>query len=502
MTLEEIREHIENMKFFNKGDQIILALSGGPDSACLFYALNQMKSEYGLSINCVHVNHGLRGKASDADEDFVRLICKQNNCNLRVVSADINVLAKKWKLSTEEAGRKVRYQAFYEEAEKVFEATGVLPKILIAHNMDDQAETILFRIIRGTGVTGLKAMQKSEITPRGFELVRPLLEISKRDILEALHSAELPYCEDKTNDEPIYARNKIRIDIIPAMEGINPALKEAVARLGEISREQEDYIDSMAQKCLDRLIREHKIIVSHRMSIIPLEGLISEHVAIKKRVFSLIIKQMGLLENVGFRHMESLVEMLESDNPSAEINLPCGYKACRVYGNLAIFSNDFFSMENKLEMKISTVDKLPERIAKCENVESGSETGGSQENYSQFENDDMHFDIFVSKSVFEQKYGKSKQPVLRFRQPGDYMILKDGGKKKIKNLFIDDKIPRILRDRVPILAVGSEVIWIGDLTGRSNGRLSGDFQLRNNRVETNCESGSMSWFHIEILSKM
>ena len=156
MTLKEIREHIKNMKFFNNGDQIILALSGGPDSACLFYALNQIKSEYGLSINCVHVNHGLRGKASDADEDFVRLICKQNNCNLRVVSADINALAKEWKLSTEEAGRKVRYQAFYQGAENVFKATGVAPKILIAHNMDDQAETILFRIIRGTGVAGLK----------------------------------------------------------------------------------------------------------------------------------------------------------------------------------------------------------------------------------------------------------------------------------------------------------------------------------------------------------
>ena len=93
MTLKEIREHIENMKFFNNGDQIILALSGGPDSACLFYVLNQIKSELDLSISCVHVNHGLRGKASDADEDFVRLMCKQNNCNLRVVSADINALA-------------------------------------------------------------------------------------------------------------------------------------------------------------------------------------------------------------------------------------------------------------------------------------------------------------------------------------------------------------------------------------------------------------------------
>lgn len=112
----------------------------------------------------------------------------------------------------------------------------------------------------------------------------------------------------------------------------------------------------------------------------------------------------------------------------------------------------------------------------------------------------MHFDIFISKSVFEKKYGKSKQPVLRYRNPGDYMILKSGAKKKIKNIFVDDKIPRILRDRVPLLAVGSEIIWMGDLTGCSNGRLSGDFQIDSNKVESyDGENGAEGWFHIEIL---
>ena len=207
MTLEEIIECIKSLKFLNNGDQIILALSGGPDSACLFYALNQMKSEFDLSINCVHVNHGLRGKASDADEYFVRSICKKYNCNLRVVSADIKKLASERKLSTEEAGRIVRYQSFYEEAEKVFKETGSSPKILIAHNMDDQAETILFRIIRGTGVTGIKAMQKVEMTDAGFEIIRPLLDVSKRDILKALDTGNFSYCKDNTNERYSSSKN-------------------------------------------------------------------------------------------------------------------------------------------------------------------------------------------------------------------------------------------------------------------------------------------------------
>ena len=522
MTLEEIRERIKSLKFLNNGDQIILALSGGPDSACLFYALNQLKSELDLSINCVHVNHGLRGEASDADEYFVRSICKQNNCNLRVIAADINRLAREWKLSTEEAGRKVRYQSFYEEAEKVFKDTGKQPKILIAHNMDDQAETILFRIIRGTGVTGIKAMQKAEITTDGFEILRPLLDVSKRDILEALDIGNFSYCKDNTNELPIYARNKIRLNIIPAMERINPALKEAVIRLGDIAREQEDFLDKKAYECLEALKSEYEIILTQCMSVIPADVLRGYHVAIQKRVFSLIIKQMGILDNISYKHMESFVELLESENPSTEIDLPYGFKACRIYGDVGIFAKEFFSTENPFDMKISTIYNLPENMRerehiKCkdtEKAEQGTQRSTCQSiyrstcqsthqspfnsKYHQFENSDMHFDIFISKSVFEKKYGKSKQPVLRYRNTGDYMILKSRAKKKIKNIFVDDKIPRILRDRVPLIVVGSEVLWMGDLTGRSNGRLSGDFQI-DNKALNKCENGNEGWFHIEIL---
>lgn len=523
MTLEEIRERIKSLDFLDNGDQIILALSGGPDSACLFYAINQMKSEFDLSINCVHVNHGLRGKASDADEYFVRSICKKYNCNLRVVSADIKKLASERKLSTEEAGRIVRYQSFYEEAEKVFKETGSSPKILIAHNMDDQAETILFRIIRGTGVTGIKAMQKVEMTDAGFEIIRPLLDVSKRDILKALDTGNFSYCKDNTNELPIYARNKIRLDIIPAMESINPALKEAVIRLGDIAREQEDFLDRKAYECLEALKSEYKIVLTQYMSIIPANVLKTYHIAIQKRVFSIILKQMGILDNISYKHMESLVELLESENPSTEIDLPYGFKACRIYGDVGILADEFFLMENSFDMKISTVYNLPENMRerghiKCKDTEKTAQgayrstcqstcqsTYRSTFNstYHQFENSDMHFDVFIARSVFEKKYGKSKKPVLRYRNPGDYMVLKDGKKKKIKNILVDDKIPRILRARVPLLAVGSEIIWMGDLTGRSNGRLSVEFQIDSNKVLNNSNgNGSEGWFHIEILREM
>ena len=482
-----------------------------------------MKSEFDLSINCVHVNHGLRGKASDADEYFVRSICKKYNCNLRVVSADIKKLASERKLSTEEAGRIVRYQSFYEEAEKVFKETGSSPKILIAHNMDDQAETILFRIIRGTGVTGIKAMQKVEMTDAGFEIIRPLLDVSKRDILKALDTGNFSYCKDNTNELPIYARNKIRLDIIPAMESINPALKEAVIRLGYIAREQEDFLDRKAYECIEALKSEYKIIWTQYMSIISADVLRTYHVAIQKRVFSIILKQMGILDNISYKHMESLVELLESENPLTEIDLPYGFKACRIYGDVGILADEFFLMENSFDMKISTVYNLPENMRerghiKCKDTEKTAQgayrstcqsTYRSTFNstYHQFENSDMHFDVFIAKSVFEKKYGKSKKPVLRYRNPGDYMVLKDGKKKKIKNILVDDKIPRILRARVPLLAVGSEIIWMGDLTGRSNGRLSVEFQIDSNidcnKVENNNgENGAEGWFHIEILREM
>ena len=523
MTLNEIIEHIEGLKFFNRGDRVILALSGGPDSACLFYALNKMKDELDMSIYCVHVNHELRGKSSDADEDFVRDMCKQNNCSLTVISADVAALAKEWKISTEEAGRKVRYQAFYEEAEKVYKDCGVLPKIAIAHNKDDQAETILFRIIRGTGVTGLKAMHEVETTEEGFDILRPLLGISKCDILDALDSQNLTYCNDKTNEQPIYARNKIRLEIILAMECINPALKDAVVRLGDIAREQEDFLDSMANSCLEKLRDEHKIILSSSMSMIPVNELSGYNVAIQKRVLSLIIRQMGIFENIGYKHMESIVNLLKSDNPSAEINLPRGYTACRIYEEIGFFSDEFLSMEDPYVMNITTVEEIPKKAfpqagrltneyqtlgntaasRDSEIVQTSQNLPNDSTNeYAYFENENMHFNLFLPKKMFEEKYGKSKQAVLRYRHAGDYMVLKDGGKKKIKNIFVDDKIPRVLRDRVPLLAVGSEVIWIGDLTGRTNGRLSGDFQIENINGKNHGENSIASWFHVEILRKM
>ena len=523
MTLNEIIEHIEGLKFFNRGDRVILALSGGPDSACLFYALNKIKDELDMSIYCVHVNHELRGKSSDADEYFVRDMCKQNNCSLTVISADVAALAKEWKISTEEAGRKVRYQAFYEEAEKVYKDCGVLPKIAIAHNKDDQAETILFRIIRGTGVTGLKAMHEVETTEEGFDILRPLLGISKCDILDALDSQNLTYCNDKTNEQPIYARNKIRLEIIPAMECINPALKDAVVRLGDIAREQEDFLDSMANSCLEKLRDEHKIILSSSMSMIPVDELSVYNVAIQKRVLSLIIRLMGIFENIGYKHMESIVNLLKSDNPSAEINLPRGYTACRIYEEIGFFSDEFLSMEDPFIINISTAREItkkdfPQGACLVKEYHSSVDTNVLQDSqteqiskessqdsirdYACFENENLHFNIFLSKELFEEKFGKSKQPVLRYRQPGDYMSLKGGVKKKIKNIFVDDKIPRILRDQVPLLAVGSEVIWIGDLTGRTNGRLSGDFQIENINTENDGESSNAGWFRIEILRKM
>lgn len=504
MTLNEIREHIEGLNFINEGDQVVLALSGGPDSACLFYALNQMKDKLGITINCVHVNHGLRGVESNADEDFVREICRQNNCPLTVVSTDVASLAKVLKISTEETGRKVRYQAFYEETDKVYKETGKFPSILVAHNMDDQAETILFRIIRGTGITGLRAMQKYEITSQGYEIIRPLLDISKRDILEALQSEGLPYCEDKTNELPIYARNKIRLDIIPAMESINPAIKEAVVRLGEIADEQYEFLEIKAHQCIEKLKRENKIILTQSITMVSTDELRPYHVVVQKRVFSQIIKRMGLFENISYKHLEALVALLKSENPSTGIDLPYGFKACRIYGEIGIFSNEIFSKKNLFEMCISTADKLPENIAEKGHVKvANSNKAVNSDEYTQnihwqFENRYLHFIVFLSKEVFEQKYGKSKKPVLRYRQPGDYMILKDGGRKKIKNIFVDDKIPRILRNRIPLLAVGSEIIWIADLTGRSNGRLSGDFQIENLKAKNCGELGNTGWFRIDI----
>ncbi len=543
MNLEILTNRIKNTGVIQKGDRIVLGLSGGPDSVCLFCALNSLKDELKLDIHCVHVNHGLRGESSDSDEAFVRSLCNRWNVPLRVVKINCEQLAKDRKISVEEAGRDARYEAFSDYAQELLTEerlagkgvsspngdvaseevlseerlpdygvspdkgaarTGIKggprPKIAVAQNKDDQAETIIYRIIRGTGINGLKAMGHSSFLASGFEVIRPILGIEKKEIVGFLDNEGIPYCVDCTNNESLYARNKIRLEIIPKMESINSSAKGAIVRLGSIAAEYEDFLDKEANKIFDS-VREVKYCpgsVDH--IILPVKLFLGCHKVLSKKLIAKALIQVELRENVSYEHLEGVLGLLTSQNPSAQIDLPGGYVACRLYNNIGFFSPEFFSRtEEDLKMRISSLgkgesvtnDTMNATEESSKNSVSKGNSGDDFPGKGDYDFSKKSVEIFLSKKTLEERYGKGTEPVLRYRRPGDYIYLANGGRKTIKNLLIDDKVPRIMRDFVPILAVGSEVIWIGDVFGNTRGRVSHHFQFRNPEGE--------DWISIEIL---
>lgn len=473
MVIKDLSNQIINKGIISEDDHIVLGLSGGPDSVCLFHVLVEIRKYMNMNFSCVHVNHGLRGNESNNDEKFVINLCNRENIPLKVIKVDCRKIAKDWKMTTEEAGRKVRYEAFRDEFDRISNeamsdkssSKHVNVKIAVAQNKDDQAETILFRLIRGTGISGIKGMShKSEILieDKSYPVIRPLLDFSKLDILDSLNLANTEYCIDKTNLQPVYTRNKIRLEVLPLMELINPEVKDALVRTGEIAKETDDFINSEAQNTLDDVLvykNQNKIVLNS-------DRLGQKHKVIQKAVFSIALKNLGLMENVSYDHFNSLVNLLTTKDPSSEVNLPREYVACRMYENIAILSPKYF-VERERPWAISDEAKL--------------------------------IKISFSKKKIEECFGSGMEPVLRHRMPGDYMMISKDGRKKIKKIFVDDKVPRIFRDYVPVLAIGSQILWIGDVSGRTNGRVAYGFTREKCHEKNGGISSNKDLISIEIL---
>ena len=297
--LEKVENYIRQWKMLEKGDKVVVGLSGGADSVCLFLILEELRKKIGFEILAVHVNHGIRGEEAKADEEFVKTLCEKKEIPCRSVSVDIPKMAVEYRMSEEEAGRTARREIFEQAAE---EWGGT--RIALAHHQDDNAETFFLHLARGSGLRGLGG-----IYPVNGMYIRPLLCVGRKEIEDYLKGREMPYCIDATNMEDAYMRNRIRNHVIPYFkENINEKTVEHMNRSMDQLREIWDYMErqteSAYQICTDQ--NGEKICI-HADAYHRQERLIRK--MILRKALALVAEHEKDLEQV---HVEKLEDCLKS----------------------------------------------------------------------------------------------------------------------------------------------------------------------------------------------
>ena len=449
---ETIKRTILTHNLIEQKSHIVLGLSGGPDSVCLFHVLKDLREELDFSLHAVHVNHKFRPGAAERDQQYAESLCADSKIPCRTFTYDCSAKAKERNLSSEEAGRKARYEAFGIRAEELMEK-GVPEdkiRIAVAQNSDDQAETILLRLLRGTGPDGLGGMSYKRLEGR-LCIIRPLLDVWREDIEAYCRNRGLQPRIDHTNLQPIYTRNKIRLELIPFLEDrFNPAISQNLIRLGAIARQDKDYLWNQAEKQYSRLVQSS--------GALELEGLKALELPIRHRVIMKAFQEAGLSRDIGAVHLESADQVLEGGKSPAFVDFP---------GNYAMSVNRgmvwFYSKEERESLKEPEYPqpggeklKLNMFLTDADRVEPNQDRDHRKPCQS--------WDTILYRADFDWDKvqavcGPDPEIRLRTRQPGDYIRLRKG-RKKIQNFFVDCKIPKEQRDRIPLAAAGSEILWI------------------------------------------
>lgn len=446
--LNKVWDYINKFNMIEKGDRIVLGISGGADSVCLLYVLRKLFKDREVTLLAVHVNHGIRGEEAARDEQYVSDFCNRLEVELYSYSVDVRQLAMQKGLTEEEAGRNVRYQTFLEVCRQQ-----KCNKIAVAHNKNDNAETFLFNLFRGSGIKGLSGIEPSRniVTEFGeVSLIRPLLCVERKEIEEYLDKEKISYQIDSTNLTEDYSRNKIRNRILNyAVAELNSG---AVGNINETAtklREAHEYLESKVQLCYQEIVSVEK-----NAFVVSLSELRKEAPVIQKGLIRKLLENLsGNLKDLEAKHIDAVLALQEKQ-VGRQVHLPYGMIAERSYEEIRIFCKgilqDGDEVQDVLEpMKLTIPGRviIPQKrmIFEAEIIK--------------YEN---NAPIPKSSCMKWFDYDKIESAVeIRSRKEGDYIQINSlGGNKKLKDYFIDHKIPNKLRDSQILITDGSHVMWI------------------------------------------
>ena len=496
---EKVKKTILNNGLIQKGEHIVIGLSGGPDSVCLFHILYRLAEELDIRLHAVHVNHGLRPGAAEEDQRYAEALCAEYRVPCHSFSFDVNRIAKEQGISSEDAGRQVRYRSFFEVADRIAAETGEPVKVAVAQNMNDQAETVLMRIIRGTGTDGLAGIEYLRREKGKGIVIRPLLDVTREEIEAYCREYNLNPRTDLTNLEPVYTRNKIRLELIPYLsENFNPNIIAALSRLSKIAKEDKDYFSGK----VDEIIAEHAVFTEEgpdglpSRAAIPLAALCGAPLAIRHRLIIKLFENIGLSKDIAASHLEQADRILREGRTSAAADFTSGY-AMKISYDIAEFykktglQSIFFEYEidlNKesvvqiaelnaeIRVKILRRQECPEFwLQEFKDKESEKEKPEKTKSRKQ-ESVDVKVVCRLSHDKIKAAALESGQRlVVRTRRQGDYIVpLGMKGRKKLQDFFVDTKCPAERRSRIPLLCLGPEVIWTAWPSG---GRISENYKV-------------------------
>lgn len=409
MALENAQKLIREYDMLPPGSSVLCAVSGGADSVCLLHWLAQRQD---ISLAAAHFNHQLRGAESDGDEAFVRSLCGEWGIPLAVGRGDVRTFARREKRSLEEAARTLRYSFLFRAAEE-----RGCDRIAVAHNADDNAETLLLHLLRGSGLNGLTG-----ISPKLHQVERPLLTTSRQEIEDYLAQNRLPHVEDSSNADDAYTRNRVRHQLLPLMEELNPGfvrrLSSAIPRL----RSDNDCLNAQAWQLFRQASRRGEDLV------IPAAAISRAPEPIGARAVRLLMSEAAEGDwDCSAAHIEAVLSLCRGNDPSARVCLPRRLTVRREYGEL-----------------VFTHDSDPEPLKQFEPAAGDNPIPGTA-------------------WTLRLEGGPWPGLVVRPRQTGDEITLPGRPRRSLKKLFIDQKVPRPERDAIPILADGDGVLAVAGL---------------------------------------
>ncbi len=439
--INKILETINKYNMLKGTNKIVIGLSGGSDSVTLFHILRKIKDDYNLKLEVVHINHCIR-KESIKDEEFCINLCKKYEIPITVYREDIEKLSNNMKITIEEAGRLFRYNCFNKHT------TSNLDKIAVAHNKNDVVETFLMRAVRGSGLRGLSSIQ-----PVRDNIIRPLIEIEKKEIEDYCKNNNFQFIFDKSNLSLEYSRNKVRLQLIPLLEKeYNKEVVNNIYKNSQLISEEENFLDEFAKEVFDEITTAKK-----GKLYLDVEKLNSSNIVIQRRIFR---KAIYFLSNdykhLSFNHIEQCVSLINANN-GVSFNLPEGVRVIKEYDKICITQQ---LEDNIFFLKKVSIDNI--YYIEDKNLYIGISKKDFKD-YREYKNSNevvKKIKCLHKKKLSVDSYSNL---VLRNRMSSDKIYLKHiNGNKKLKKYFIDEKIPRDIRDNIILLAEDNSILLIFD----------------------------------------